>query len=332
MFEKTDYAGKIINFDKLTYAGNPYNLENIAVNNGDRYTFVKGDICDYEHVLETISSHDVDTIIHFAAESHVDRSIHGQSEFIETNIKGTFVMLDACRSIWKGRKDVLFHHVSTDEVFGSLGKEGFFVEETPYDPRGPYSANKAGSDHLVMAYFYTYGLPITMSNCSNNYGPYQFPEKLIPFMISRMENEGILPIYGKGENVRDWIYVDDHCEGIWMVILKGVRGEKYNFGSDNEWRNIDLVKELITVYSAQIGAPESRLLSKIEFVSDRPGHDMRYAIDSTKLKEKLGWTPRTSFKSGLQRTVAWYCDNGEWIKKITSGGYRLWEEKNYSVR
>jgi len=274
----------------------------------------------------------VDAVCHLAAESHVDRSILGPEAFIKTNVMGTFTLLDVARSAWKGRDDVLFHHVSTDEVFGSLGDSGYFTETTPYDPRSPYSASKASSDHLVQAYHHTYGMPITLTNCSNNYGPYQFPEKLIPVMVLNMMEGKSLPVYGDGKNIRDWLYVEDHNSAVWAVMTKGRPGETYNIGGENEWENIKLLDRLIELVAEESGKSEMALRSLITYVKDRPGHDRRYAIDCGKLKKELGWKQSVSFDEGLRKTVRWYLDSGEWIANVRSGEYQNWMRKNYTER
>jgi len=333
LFEKTDFQGKIVNVDKLTYAGNPENLADIQEkHDGKRYFFVRADICDRDAINKVFSEHAIDTVIHFAAESHVDRSIFGPGEFIQTNIIGTFTLLEAARDQWKDRDDVLFHHVSTDEVYGSLGDEGFFFEDTPYDPRSPYSASKASSDHLVMAYHHTYGLPITMSNCSNNYGPYQFPEKLIPLMILNMREEKPLPVYGDGKNIRDWLYVDDHNGAVWAIINKGKVGETYNIGGENEWENIRLVYALCEKMSNARGHDREHYKKLITYVKDRPGHDRRYAINCDKIKSELGWKQVYDFDRGLEMTIRWYLENDAWVEHVRSGEYRNWVEKNYNKR
>ena len=333
IFEKTDYTGRIINLDKLTYAGNPQNIVDIEQKEqGKRYFFEHGDICDFDNNIRIFKQYNIDAVIHLAAESHVDRSILGPGEFIRTNINGTFALLETCRSVWKDRKDVRFHHVSTDEVFGSLGATGYFTETTPYDPRSPYSSSKASSDHLVRAYFHTYGLPITLTNCSNNYGPYQFPEKLIPIMIYNMRDQKPLPVYGDGKNIRDWLYVEDHNSAVWTVLQNGVVGESYNIGGENEWENIKLVNTLCEIFARETGADEAKIKGLINFVKDRPGHDRRYAIDCSKLKKELGWRQSVDFGQGLKKTVCWYLDNVKWAESIRSGEYLKWIEKNYKGR
>jgi dTDP-glucose 4,6-dehydratase len=276
--------------------------------------------------------HAIDTVVNFAAESHVDRSIYGPSEFIQTNIMGTFTLLEAARKAWGSREDALFHHVSTDEVFGSLGESDSFHENTPYDPRSPYSASKAASDHLVSAYFHTYRLPVTISNCSNNYGPYHFPEKLIPLMILNMLEEKPLPVYGDGRNVRDWLFVEDHCRGIHAILKKGRRGETYNIGGENEWTNIELVSLLCEKMAEKRGKPRDYYKKLIIHVKDRPGHDRRYAINCEKIKKELGWKRSVTFEEGLDRTLDWYLAHKEWIDHVKSGEYKRWLEKNYKAR
>jgi dTDP-glucose 4,6-dehydratase len=326
LFAQPDFKGRITNLDVLTYAGNPRNLEG-HVDDG-RYTFVRGDICDGDNVSALMKEHDIDCIVHFAAESHVDRSIHGPQAFVQTNVMGTFSLLEAARAAG----DVHFHHVSTDEVYGSLGDTGAFLETTAYDPRSPYSASKAASDHLVSAYQHTYGLSTTLSNCSNNYGPYQFPEKLIPLMTLNANEGKPLPVYGDGSNVRDWLYVDDHAESVWRVVCDGRVGETYNVGGRNEWKNIDILHELLRVLADETGKDKAELEKLITFVKDRPGHDHRYAIDSTKIENELGWKPRHDFASGLRETVRWYLDNTAWIEDVRSGAYKTWIEENYGER
>jgi dTDP-glucose 4,6-dehydratase len=328
-----DFGGRIINLDTLTYAGNLENLKEIDSRFRDsRYFFIKGDICDADTVQDILSSFTIDTIFHFAAESHVDRSIDTSGAFIRTNVKGTFTLLEEARKYWKTRRDVLFHHVSTDEVFGSLGKTGFFYEHTPYGPRSPYSASKAASDHLVRAYYHTYGIPFTMSHCSNNYGPYQFPEKLIPLMIEKILEQSPLPVYGDGKHVRDWLYVKDHNRAIWLIAKKGQTGTSYNIGGENEWENIHLVKELCKIMADENNTDPSLYENLITFVHDRPGHDRRYAINCDRIKNELGWEQRVSFIQGLKKTVTWYLRNREWVNHIKSGAYLHWLEKNYAHR
>jgi dTDP-glucose 4,6-dehydratase len=335
-FEKSGFKGRLVNLDKLTYAGNPENLADMARACKGRYVFVKGDICDFKLVGRLFRKYKFDAVVHFAAESHVDRSIFGPKDFVETNIHGTFALLEAARSAWTGRKDVRFHHVSTDEVYGSLGAAGKFKETTPYDPRSPYSASKASADHLVRAYRHTYGLPVTISNCSNNYGPYQFPEKLIPLVILNAMEGKPLPVYGDGKNVRDWLYVEDHCAAIWRILAKGRPGETYNVGGDCEMKNIDVVRSVCAALEELLPSPENPALrgrnyeDLITFVKDRPGHDRRYAIDFSKLRRRLGWRPSVDFAGGILRTVRWYLDNPGWIKNVRTGAYRKWLKRNYS--
>lgn len=332
LFEKVRYKGKIVNLDKLTYAGNLENLADIDAHFGGRqYFFEKADICDFDAVNAIFSNYRPDCIIHFAAESHVDRSIHGPKDFIYTNIIGTFNMLEACRKWWDD-SSCRFHHISTDEVYGSLGVTGYFYETTAYDPRSPYSASKAASDHLVSAYHHTYGLNATISNCSNNYGPYQFPEKLIPLMILNMLEEKPLPVYGDGKNVRDWLYVEDHCSGVWLVVNNGTEGETYNIGGENEWHNIDLVKRLCEIVAVKKGKDTDYYKKLITFVNDRPGHDRRYAINCDKIKHELGWKQSVTFDEGLDKTVDWYLNNQKWIENVKSGQYTRWLEMQYNKR
>ena len=334
-FKQPGFKGKIVNLDKLTYAGNPENLAGIQKKYRGRYVFAKGDICDYKTVLALMKKHDISVVAHFAAESHVDRSIFGPKDFIETNINGTFTLLEAARTFWAGRKDVRFHHVSTDEVYGSLGKTGKFKETTPYDPRSPYSASKASSDHLVRAYGHTYGLPVTISNCSNNYGPFHFPEKLIPLVILNALGGKPLPVYGDGLQVRDWLYVEDHCSAIWRIISRGRAGATYNVGGNCEMKNIDVVKGICGALEALAPSAKNPALGGrkysdlITYVKDRPGHDRRYAIDFSRIKKELGWSPSVDFKTGLRRTVAWYLANEAWVENVKTGAYRSWLKKNY---
>jgi len=333
LFKKTDFAGKVVNLDKLTYAGNPENMTDIVEEwGGKRYSFEKADICDFEAVAAILKKHEIDTLVHFAAESHVDRSICGPGEFVRTNIQGTFTLLVAVRAFWENRNDVLFHHVSTDEVYGSLGDEGFFFEDTPYDPHSPYSASKASSDRLVMAYWHTYGLPVTLSNCSNNYGPYQFPEKLIPLMILNIKEEKPLPVYGDGRNIRDWLFVDDHNGAVWAILKGGHLGGTYNVGGENEWENILLVNTLCEKMAGVLGKDPEACKRLITYVKDRPGHDRRYAINCDKIKRELGWRQTVNFGQGLDATIAWYLANTAWIEHVRSGAYRQWMDKNYGAR
>ena len=339
LFNNPDFSGRVINLDKLTYAGNPENLSGIASGNPDRYVFVHGDIADPELPSRLMREYAVDTVVHFAAESHVDRSILAPDDFVRTNIEGTFRLLEAARAAWKDRDDVRFHQVGTDEVFGSLGAEGRFNETSPYDPRSPYSASKAAADHLVRAYYHTYGLPVTLSNCSNNYGPYQFPEKLIPLMILNLTEHRPLPVYGDGANVRDWLYVNDHCEALWRILTRAGAGSTWSIGGDAERSNIEVVRQLCALFSTYwplppeartaSGEPMERYEDLIAFVTDRPGHDRRYAMDSTRIGSELGWRPATSFDEGMSRTVAWYDENREWVSRIRSGAYREWIRRQY---
>lgn len=319
-----------INLDKLTYAANLHSLKEIE--GAPNYKFELGDIADPSAVADIFRKYEPDCIIHLAAESHVDRSIVDPDTFMRTNIMGTFYLLEACRAHWKKDGDNLFHHVSTDEVYGSLGENGLFTEETRYDPSSPYSAAKAASDHIVKAYNRTYGLPVKLTNCSNNYGPRQFPEKLIPLMILNALESKPLPVYGKGTNVRDWLYVLDHCEAIWLVVQKGRVGETYNIGGNSEKKNIDVVRLICKTLSEETGKPLADFEGLITYVTDRPGHDLRYAIDATKITSELGWQPKETFESGLKKTVRWYLDNNEWIEKIKTGEYRKWIAKNYGDR
>ena len=332
VFEGTDFKGTVTNLDALTYAGNLKNLEDIAERYADRYTFVHGDIRDAGTVEAVYEENRIDAVVHFAAESHVDRSIDGPSDFITTNILGTFVLLEQARAFRKRNKDVRFHHVSTDEVFGSLGDEGFFTENTPYQPRSPYSASKASSDHLVRSYHHTYGLPVTLSHCSNNYGPRQFPEKIIPVMIEKALDSEPLPVYGDGLNVRDWLHVDDHSAAVWAVLTRGRTGEAYAVGAHNEFTNIDLVRLICDILGEQTGRDSMEFRDLITFIQDRPGHDRRYAIDASKIEAELGWKPSRSFRKGMEETVRWYLDNRQWVEEVKSGEYRSWMERNYDQR
>lgn len=321
----------IINLDALTYAGNLENLTDIE--NKANYTFEKADITDEAIVEALFDKYKFDSVIHLAAESHVDRSILDPLAFVKTNVLGTVTLLNAARKLWKGNMEgKLFYHVSTDEVYGSLGEEGFFTEETPYDPRSPYSASKASSDHFVFAYHHTYHMPVVMSNCSNNYGSHHFPEKLIPLMINNIKNNKPLPVYGKGENVRDWLWVNDHARAIDTIFHQGKVGEKYNVGGFNEWKNIDLVHVLCKLMDKKLGREEGTSAKLITYVTDRAGHDLRYAIDATKLNKELGWEPSLQFEEGLEKTVDWYLQNEKWINDITSGNYQHYYEEQYAKR
>ena len=320
-----------MNVDKLTYAGNPLSLA--AIEGRENYRFERADICDESRIARIFEACRPDWVIHFAAESHVDRSIYGPRDFLVTNVMGTLNLLEACRAAWQPPFDGrLFHHVSTDEVYGSLGAEGCFTETSPYDPSSPYSASKAGSDHLVRAYHRTYGLPVKITNCSNNYGPYQFPEKLIPLMVLNAAEGKPLPVYGDGKNVRDWLFVTDHCEAIWRVAERGRIGETYNIGGNCEKTNLEIVETVCRLVAEATGKAPLELLAQITFVKDRPGHDFRYAIDSAKLKRELGWTPKETLGSGLKKTVAWYLNNGSWVDSVRTGEYRKWIERHYGGR
>jgi len=321
----------IYNLDKLTYAGNLANLRDIE--HQKNYRFIRADIVDGEKILSLFTEHKFDAVIHLAAESHVDRSIANPMEFIMANIVGTVNLLNAAKFHWKDDyTSKLFYHISTDEVYGSLGEEGFFTEETPYDPHSPYSASKASSDHLVRAYHDTYGLPVVISNCSNNYGPNQFPEKLIPLFINNIRNNKPLPVYGKGENVRDWLYVIDHARAIDLIYHKGLNGETYNIGGHNEWKNIDLIKVLCKVMDEKLERPAGTSEKLITYVKDRAGHDLRYAIDSGKLQRELGWLPSLQFEEGISLTADWYLNNQQWLDEVTSGEYLKFYEEQYVKR
>lgn len=330
VFEKTDFQGKLINFDKLTYAGNPKNLLDIEEKFKDRYKLVVADLCDKNSIAKVFKDEEVGTVCHFAAESHVDRSINSPGEFIQSNIVGSFNLLEEARA----RIDSLyrFHHVSTDEVYGSLGDTGFFLETTPYQPNSPYSASKAASDHLVRAYKETYNLPVTISNCSNNYGPFHFPEKLIPLIILNAKAGEKLPVYGDGLHVRDWLYVEDHCSAIWKVLTESKNGETYNVGGRCEKTNLEVVKTVCSYLDKKLGEPSSGPReNQIEFVKDRPGHDRRYAIDCTKIEKDLGWLPAETFESGLDKTIDWYLENTDWIESVKSGQYQEWVKTQYGT-
>ncbi len=325
----TTYPQYIItNLDKLTYAGNLENLRDVEERSN--YRFVKGDVTDSSAMLGLFEKERFDGVIHLAAESHVDRSIAHPTEFVMTNVLGTVNLLNAARAAWKDDfRGKLFYHVSTDEVYGALGKEGAFTEKTSYDPHSPYSASKASSDHFVRAYHDTYGLPVVISNCSNNYGPYQFPEKLIPLFINNIRNSKPLPVYGKGENVRDWLWVVDHAQAIDVIYHNGKQGETYNIGGRNEWANIDLIRLLCGIMDKKLGRAEGESEKLITYVTDRAGHDFRYAIDSSKLRKELGWTPSVQFEEGLEKTVGWYLENQEWLDHVTSGEYQRYYEEMY---
>lgn len=322
---------KIVNIDKLTYAGNLENLKDIET--AANYEFVKADIVDASAMLKLFETYQFDGVIHLAAESHVDRSIANPTEFVFTNVIGTVNLLNAAKAIWKENyANKLFYHVSTDEVYGSLGMEGLFTETTNYDPHSPYSASKASSDHFVRAYFDTYGLPTLISNCSNNYGSYQFPEKLIPLFINNIRNNKPLPVYGKGENIRDWLWVEDHARAIDVIFHNGELGDTYNIGGHNEWKNIDLIKLMCRILDKKLGRPEGTSEKGITYVKDRAGHDLRYAIDATKLKNELNWEPSLQFEEGLEKTIDWYLENESWLEQITSGNYQEYYEKQYTQR
>lgn len=320
---------QVCNLDALTYAGNLENLRDIE--NAPNYTFIKGDIVDADFINNLFVEQQFDAVIHLAAESHVDRSIADPLAFVYTNVIGTVNLLNAARGLWQHNYDGhLFYHVSTDEVYGSLGEEGMFTEETPYDPRSPYSASKASSDHFVRAYYHTYGLPVKVSNCSNNYGPNHFPEKLIPLAINNIQNGRPVPVYGKGENVRDWLFVKDHATAIDAVFHKGKLGDTYNIGGVNEWRNIDLIRLLCDIMDEKTGKPKGTSQQLITFVTDRAGHDLRYAIDSSKIIRELGWEPSVTFEEGLSQTVDWYLQNKEWLQNVTSGSYQDYYAVQYN--
>jgi dTDP-glucose 4,6-dehydratase len=331
LFVKKFPQYKIINLDKLTYAGNLANLTDIE--NGPNYEFVKADIVDAALMNAIFQKYRFDGVIHLAAESHVDRSISNPTEFIFTNIVGTVNLLNAARQLWKDNMDEKkFYHISTDEVYGSLGETGFFYETTSYDPRSPYSASKASSDHLVRAFYHTYKLPVVISNCSNNYGSYQFPEKLIPLCIHNIRNNKPLPVYGKGENIRDWLFVEDHAAAIDLIFHHGKVGDTYNIGGHNEWTNIDLIRLLCDIMDMKLGREKGSSSNLITFVKDRAGHDLRYAIDSGKLQKELGWKPSLQFEEGLERTVDWYLANEEWMNNVTTGAYQNYYDQQYLRR
>ncbi len=328
LLSNSEFNGRIINVDKITYAGNPDNLADIEKSNPERYIFMKADICDPDAMAKAFKAYEIDAVCNFAAESHVDRSIVTPGAFIKTNIEGTFNLLEVSRQNLD--RLVLFHHVSTDEVYGSLGSDGYFTEKTSYRPNSPYSASKAASDHLVRAYNKTYALPVTISNCSNNYGPYQFPEKLIPLMILNALEGKSLPVYGDGSNVRDWLFVKDHCRAVWEIMKGGTRGQTYNIGGRCELANIDTVTLLCDLLDEMVpkaGRTSHRDL--ITFIKDRPGHDLRYAIDCSKLEKELGWAPVETFETGLRKTIQWYLDNSHWVQRIKSGEYLRWVRQQY---
>ncbi len=322
---------KIVNLDKLTYAGNLNNLKDIE--DKPNYEFVKGDIVDSKFIQQLFEERQFDGVIHLAAESHVDRSISNPTEFVFTNVIGTVNLLNSAKHIWKDNFDgKKFYHISTDEVYGSLGSEGMFTEETSYDPHSPYSASKASSDHFVRAYLDTFGLPSVISNCSNNYGSFQFPEKLIPLFIHNIKNNKPLPVYGKGENVRDWLWVVDHARAIDMIYHNGVIGETYNIGGFNEWTNIDLIKVMCRKMDEKLGRKKGESEKLITYVKDRAGHDLRYAIDATKIKNELGWEPSLQFEEGIEKTIDWYLENEKWLDNVTSGDYQKYYEEQYKER
>ncbi|MFM2226516.1 MAG: hypothetical protein RJA07_2718 [Bacteroidota bacterium] len=322
---------KIFNLDALTYAGNLENLKDIE--NKPNYVFVKGDITDEQFINELFTENNFDGVIHLAAESHVDRSILDPLQFVKTNVIGTVTLLNAAKNNWKeNTEDKRFYHVSTDEVYGTLGDEGLFLETTPYDPHSPYSASKASSDHFVRAYHDTYKLPIVISNCSNNYGSHHFPEKLIPLAINNMKNKKPVPVYGKGENVRDWLFVEDHARAIDTIFHNGKNGDTYNIGGFNEWKNIDLINTLCKIMDRKLNRAEGETATLITYVKDRAGHDLRYAIDASKLNKELGWSPSLQFEEGLERTVDWYLANEEWLNRVTSGSYQSYYDTQYDKR
>jgi dTDP-glucose 4,6-dehydratase len=328
LLKESEYPGRIINIDKLTYAGNPENLADVGKEYPGRYIFIQADICNGTRTGEIFDDYQIDSVCHFAAESHVDRSIVKPDAFIQTNIVGTFNLLEAARS--RLGQMIRFHHISTDEVYGSLGREGYFTETTSYQPNSPYSASKASSDHLVRAYHKTYGLPVTISNCSNNYGPYQFPEKLIPLMILNGMEGKSLPVYGDGQNVRDWLYVRDHCTAVWMIMKHGANGETYNIGGNGQMENIKLVEIICDILDEIKRLPNRRSRRDlIAFVKDRPGHDLRYAIDYSKLKQALSWRPEVSLETGIRETINWYLTNRQWVDRVKSGEYQTWIKTHY---
>lgn len=332
LFVKKYPGYKILNLDKLTYAGNLANLEDVQ--DAPNYEFIRADIADFDRMLEIFRNHEIEGVIHLAAESHVDRSIKDPFTFARTNVMGTLSLLQAAKECWEGAYEgKLFYHISTDEVYGALRFDGtMFTETTKYDPHSPYSASKASSDHFVRAYHDTYGMPVIVTNCSNNYGPYQFPEKLIPLFINNIRHNKPLPVYGRGENVRDWLFVEDHARAIDLIFHKGKAAETYNIGGFNEWKNIDLIKELVKTVDKLLGRPEGASLGLITYVADRAGHDLRYAIDAAKLNRELGWEPSLQFEEGIERTVRWYLDNQQWLDNVTSGDYQLYYRKMYGEK
>jgi len=331
LFLQPDFNGIVVNVDRLTYSGNIMNISDISKEYSQkRYFFAQADIRDEEEISRIFDRYAVDTIVHFAAESHVDRSIVGPKAFIETNVNGTFVLLETARRCWKDRTDVLFHHISTDEVYGTLGAVGLFSESSPYNPQSPYAASKAGSDHLARAYCHTFGLPVTISNASNNYGPYQYPEKLFPLMITNMMEGKPLPIYGDGKNIRDWLYVEDHCAALWEILRKGKTGESYNVGGGSEMENIQLVTLLCETVAEVRGVPAELYTRLISFVRDRPGHDRRYGLDCSKIRSEIGWAPSTELHAGIRKTVDWYLRNPDWVEHVRDNKFSDWIDLNYN--
>ena len=330
LFVKSYPNYRVVNFDKLTYAGNLENLKDIE--DATNYEFVKGDICEIDDIIEVFDKYKVTDVIHLAAESHVDRSISGPMEFVLSNVVGTVNLMNVAKNVWKPVENNVFYHISTDEVYGSLGNTGYFKETTSYDPRSPYSASKASSDHFVRAYFHTYDFPVKISNCSNNYGSFQFPEKLIPLMIHNAVNKKDLPIYGDGLNIRDWLWVEDHANAIDLIFHKGKIGETYNIGGLNEWTNIDLVKKIAIIIDEKLDRQAGETEKQITFIKDRAGHDKRYAIDASKIESELGWTPSIDFETGLSNTIEWYLNNSEWLEKVISGDYQSYYENQYLNR
>ena len=335
LFKNKSFEGRIVNVDKITYAGNLENLKDVEQRfSGERYFFEKADINDFDKIKTIFDHYEIDTMVHFAAESHVDRSLNGPKEFLHTNVMGTFNLLEVARKCWteEEKEEKLFHHISTDEVYGSIEEGDYFYENTAYRPNSPYSASKASSDHLVRAYNKTYELPVTISNCSNNYGPYQFPEKLVSLMILNILDEKVLPVYGDGKNVRDWLYVEDHCSAIWKILNQGKIGETYNIGGENEWENIKLINFLCEKIAKIKGKDEDYYKKLVTFVKDRPGHDRRYAINCDKIKRELEWKQQHNFEDGLDLTIKWYMENQDWVKRVRTGEYKQWMEKNYKIR
>lgn len=328
-FVRTYPDYQIVNLDALTYAGNLENLKELE--GSGNYSFIKGDICDKEFIQTLFEQYAFDGVIHLAAESHVDRSIKNPTAFVETNVNGTVNLLNAAKNTWNSFESKKFYHVSTDEVYGSLGETGLFTETTSYDPKSPYSASKAASDHFVRAYYNTYGLPVVISNCSNNYGPNHFPEKLIPLTINNIKHKKAIPIYGKGDNVRDWLYVEDHARAIDVIFHRGKTGDTYNIGGFNEWTNLDLVHVICDVMDEELGRAKGESRTLITFVKDRAGHDLRYAIDATKLKNELGWEPSLQFEEGIRKTIRWYLEHTEWLENVTSGDYQNYYKEHYTV-